>query len=262
MNNKMQEYLQKIKVFFRIAPHLKDKPFYAKAFWYYLVLLAKLSANEEKLVRVIPVLVFCSYSAYRIYGILLFFKVLIVSVLIVELSCRFLKGNQYIFDKLSLVYGPELKTKFGNPFDHHTLTAIIKYTAWSISPIIAIDHGVSMAERIADSGVEPRKSLLEKLVDSWANHVNQNSTIVDQNNTISEITKLNGEQATKILVQEAVIASQAETIQSSLNAMAEAAANNSSNDSFIEEPTIKLLPRSEGAPLDPKLLDPFRKYEP
>ena len=41
--------------------------------------------------------------------------------------------------------------------------------------------------------------------------------------------------------------------------MAEAAANNSSN---IEEPTIKLLPRSEGAPLDPKLLDPFRKYEP
>jgi hypothetical protein len=62
--------------------------------------------------------------------------------------------------------------------------------------------------------------------------------------------------------------------QSILNAMAEAAANNSSNNSFISEaanssnnssiaePTIKLLPRSEGAPLDPKLLDPFRKYEP
>ena len=125
---KMQQYIQEIKSFFRIAPHLKDKPFYAKAFWYYLVLLSKLSANEEKLARVIPVLVFCSYSAYRIYGILLFFKVLIVSVLILELSCRFLKGNQYIFDKLSLVYGPELKTKFGNPFDHHTLTTIIKYT--------------------------------------------------------------------------------------------------------------------------------------
>ena len=200
---KMQQYIQEIKSFFRIAPHLKDKPFYAKAFWYYLVLLLKLSANEEKLARVIPVLVFCSYSAYRIYGILLFFKVLIVSVLILELSCRFLKGNQYIFDKLSLVYGPELKTKFGNPFDHHTIATILKYTAWSISPIIAIDHGVSMAERIADSGVEPRKSLLEKLVDSLANHVNQNST-VDQNNQ-SEITKL--KEHTKILVQEAVILS-------------------------------------------------------
>ena len=116
-----------------------------------------------------------------------------------------------------------------------------------------------MAERIADSGVEPRTSLLEKLVDSLANHVNQNSTIVDQNSTIVDQNNTISEQATKILVQEAVIASQAETIQSSLNAMAEAAANNSSN---IEEPTIKLLPRSEGAPLDPKLLDPFRKYEP
>jgi hypothetical protein len=32
INKKMREYIQKIKVFFRIAPHLKDKPFYAKAF--------------------------------------------------------------------------------------------------------------------------------------------------------------------------------------------------------------------------------------
>ena len=125
--NKMQEYIQKIKVFFRIAPHLKDKPFYAKAFWYYLVFLLKVSANEENIARVlIPVLVFCSYSVYRISETLFPFKVLIVFVIIIELSCRFLKGNQYIFDKLSLVYGPELKTKFGNPFDHHTLTTIIK----------------------------------------------------------------------------------------------------------------------------------------
>jgi hypothetical protein len=59
--------------------------------------------------------------------------------------------------------------------------------------------------------------------------------------------------------------------QSILNAMAEAAANNSSNNSFISEaanssnnssitePTIKLLPRSEDGLLDPKILDPFRK---
>ena len=87
--------------------------------------------------------------------------------------------------------------------------------------------------------------MLEKLVESWTNHF-------DHTDRIAELEKT-------VAIQEAVIASKTEMNQSILNAMAEAAANNSSN---IEEPTIKLLPRSEGAPLDPKLLDPFRKYEP
>jgi hypothetical protein len=103
---------------------------------------------------------------YRISETLFPFKVLIVFVIIIELSSRFLKGNQYLFDKLSLVYGPELKTKFGNPFDATTINLIGKSLAFSIAPIIAIDHGVSMADRIGDSGVEHRDSMLEKLVES------------------------------------------------------------------------------------------------
>jgi hypothetical protein len=51
---------------------------------------------------------------------------LIVFVIILELSSRILAGNQYLFDKLSLVYGPELKNKFGNPLDAATLNMIAK----------------------------------------------------------------------------------------------------------------------------------------
>ena len=114
---KMSQYIQDIKSFFRIAPHLKDNTFYEKAFWYYLVFLSKGNANSKIVEHVIRFWVVFSYVVYRIYETVFFFKVFIVFVIIVELSSRFIQGNQYLFDKLSLVYGPELKTKFGNPFD-------------------------------------------------------------------------------------------------------------------------------------------------
>lgn len=79
-----------------------------------------------------------------------------------------------------------------------------------------------------------------------------NSEAIRQVDRIAELEKA-------VAVKDAIIASKTDDIQSILNAMAEAAANNSSNNSSITEPTIELLPRSEGGLLDPKFLDPFRK---
>ena len=50
---KMQQYIQEIKSFFCIAPHLKDNTFYEKAFWYYLVFLSKGNANSKIVEHVI-----------------------------------------------------------------------------------------------------------------------------------------------------------------------------------------------------------------
>jgi hypothetical protein len=171
----MQEYIQEIKVFFRIAPHLKDKSFFTKVFWYYLVFISKINANPKNAEHVIRFWVLCSYVMYRIYETLFFFEVLIVFVLLLELSSRFLKRNQF-FGKL--IYSPDFKTKFGNLLDGVGLK-VAKFAAKSLWLILAAEHFAHLAADIASPDTDNGSSLLSKSMDAF--------TSLDKSRQISDL---------------------------------------------------------------------------
>ena len=121
---KMWQYIQDIKFFFRIAPHLKDNTLYSIVFWYYMIIWFEVNRNYKKAnyTNVLSILLYFAYGLFLIYNTLYFMKVWFYFI-ILELTSRTLKGNQYLFDRLSWVYGPALKNKFGNPW-HDTVHAL------------------------------------------------------------------------------------------------------------------------------------------
>ena len=113
---KMQQYIQEINSFFRIAPHLKDNTLYSIVFWYYMVIWFEIGRNITKkpiYSNVLSILLYFAYGLFLLYNTLYFMKVWFGFIIILELTSRILKGNQYLFDRLSWVYGPALKNKFG-----------------------------------------------------------------------------------------------------------------------------------------------------
>jgi len=138
---KMWQYIQDIKNFFRIAPHLKDNTLYSIVFWYYMIIWFEVNRNIIKkpiYTNVLSILLYFAYGLFLIYNTLYFMKVWFYFIIILELTSRTLKGNQYLFDRLSWVYGPALKNKFGNPW-HDTLVGHALKSSVLVLPVVGID---------------------------------------------------------------------------------------------------------------------------
>ena len=178
-----------------------------------------------------------SYVVYRIYETVFFFKVFIVFVIIVELSSRFIQGNQYLFDKLSLVYGPELKTKFGNPFDGSGFE-VLKFAGKSVIPMLAGEHFAHFAADIAYPDTDNGSSLLSKSMEALTQSM-------DQSRQISDLEKQNA-------VKDAVIASQHEMHNRTLEFVFE---------KYGADTSSKIAADSPIADLEADQLESFRQFQ-
>lgn len=123
-------------------------------------------------------------------------------IIILELTSRILKDNQYLFDRLSWVYGPALKDKFGNPWQDAVLGYALK-GGILVAPVLGLDYITHIPQLHEythlqihgnfDNYTPPGSSMFERAFDSVVPQTSLENEQLQQQ--VAELQRLVQEQA-------------------------------------------------------------------